>query len=276
MQENHNTILIAGGKAHCTPAWNRNADEQDQCFKIYFLVGGSAVIQAAGENTNLASGRIYIIDGHRLEKMACPASMDVYWLHFMPESLYFEQVLSAIPAITEIKVNNPAEMHEKWHETIKVFERPAASAHTPHETVPLALSCQAQSLILEVLAGAMKQHPLSENRKRLNAIYRFREIINFMDAHYKQNPSLQDLAKKAGMAPEYFHRQFRKVFRTTPHEYMQRRRMNMAQHLIRKTDVSIKEIATQCGYDNPFYFSRIFTQWLKMTPSEYRQHGTRM
>jgi len=122
----------------------------------------------------------------------------------------------------------------------------------------------------------MKQHPLSETRKMLNEIYRFRDVINYMDTHYKENPSLQDLAKKAGMAPEYFHRQFRVIFDTTPYEYMLRRRMNMAQHLIRKTGLSIKEIAQQCGYDNPFYFSRVFTKWLKVSPSEYREHGSRI
>ncbi len=276
MQENLNTLMIAGGKARCTPAWKRKADEQDQCFKIYFLVTGSAELRAANTGIILRSGRIYIIDGHRLESMSCPAFMDVYWLHFEPESLYFAQVLSALPVVTEIRIEDPASMAKRWQEAIGVFEKPHADINAPQVTVPFSLECMVQSLVLDIVNLATKQYPPIANRKILNAMHRFRDVLNYMDTHFKDNTALQDLAKRVGMAPEYFHRQFSAIFDTTPHDYMLTRRISMAQHLLQKTNISIKEIAAQCGYDNPFYFSRIFTRRLKVTPSQYRRHSVRM
>jgi len=97
-----------------------------------------------------------------------------------------------------------------------------------------------------------------------------------MDTNFQQNPPLEDLAKQAGLAPEYFHRQFKKLFNTTPYEYMFKRRMNKARHLLKKTDLQVQEVAQQCGYSNPFYFSRIFTKWLGISPTAYRNQTERM
>jgi len=108
MQDNLNLTLLSGGKALCTPAWNRSSDEQDHCFKLYYIVAGSCTLTTSAKPYQLSPGHTYLIDGVRLTRMACPSSMEVYWLHFMPDSLFLEQVLSALPPILEL----PPEQNE--------------------------------------------------------------------------------------------------------------------------------------------------------------------
>jgi transcriptional regulator GlxA family with amidase domain len=51
---------------------------------------------------------------------------------------------------------------------------------------------------------------------------------------------------------------------------MMNQRLNKARHLLSSTSLSIKEIAEAVGYDNPLYFSRVFTTQMNITPSRYR------
>jgi AraC-like DNA-binding protein len=69
------------------------------------------------------------------------------------------------------------------------------------------------------------------------------------------------------MAPAYFHRRFRSTFGLTPHEYMLRRRMDLARHLLGDPALRVAEVAEAVGYDNPFYFSRVFRRHFGFPPS---------
>ncbi|MEI8138243.1 MAG: helix-turn-helix transcriptional regulator [bacterium] len=57
---------------------------------------------------------------------------------------------------------------------------------------------------------------------------------------------------------------------SSPFLYMMNQRLNKARHLLSSTSLSIKEIAEAVGYDNPLYFSRVFTTQMNITPSRYR------
>ena len=67
-----------------------------------------------------------------------------------------------------------------------------------------------------------------------------------------------------------FHRRFLGVFGMTPYAYMLSQRMNHARRLLASTDRSIKEIALSVGYDDPAYFTRVFTREVRITLTAYR------
>jgi AraC-like DNA-binding protein len=48
------------------------------------------------------------------------------------------------------------------------------------------------------------------------------------------------------------------------------RRLDQARHLLASTPLSVKEVAERVGYDNPLYFSRVFSSQMQVTPSDYR------
>jgi AraC-like DNA-binding protein len=269
MHENLNLTFLAGGRNHCTPAWNRKAGREDICFKIYYITKGGATLVSSKESVDIQDGYIHIIDGNRLTEMRCAGSMDVFWLHFEPESLFIEQVLSALPPVISIPASDIRYKRTDWYEIIKIFDISSLPAdRTDHS---LFSFCSLQSLAMAVLSVAFKNHSPADDTKKLNELYRFKDVVLFMDTHYHLNPPLEELASKMGMAPEYFHRQFKKLFTTTPHEYMFKRRISKARNLLKKTNLQIQEIAQECGYDNPFYFSRIFTKQLGISPTEYRK-----
>ncbi|MDR6548868.1 AraC family transcriptional regulator [Paenibacillus qinlingensis] len=96
------------------------------------------------------------------------------------------------------------------------------------------------------------------------------EARNFLTDHAFGNLSMLELATSLGLTPVQFTRRFRKAFGQTPTEFINDLRLTRAKHLLENTTFTMDMIATQCGYENGFYLSRVFTQKIGKAPSLYR------
>ncbi|MGO4495903.1 helix-turn-helix domain-containing protein [Paenibacillus sp. 2RAB27] len=93
---------------------------------------------------------------------------------------------------------------------------------------------------------------------------------SFLAEHAYGNLSMLNLAQKLALTPVQFTRRFRKAFAQTPTEFINDLRLTRARHLLESTSFTLDVIASQCGYENGFYLSRVFTSKIGMAPSIYR------
>ncbi len=96
------------------------------------------------------------------------------------------------------------------------------------------------------------------------------ESITYMILHLVEPLRVSALATYVYISPSHFFYLFKRCVGSTPIDYFIRLRLRRACHLLENTDMSIKAIAYTLGYDDPFYFSRIFKTFNRMTPSRYR------
>lgn len=85
--------------------------------------------------------------------------------------------------------------------------------------------------------------------------------------------TLQDIADHCGVSRPYLCRLFQRREAVSPLEYVRRRRVEAAVTLLRRTDLPVREIAAQCGFDSPSYFGKVFRAYLSVSPGEYRSRG---
>ncbi|WP_213586158.1 helix-turn-helix transcriptional regulator [Paenibacillus sp. J2TS4] len=85
--------------------------------------------------------------------------------------------------------------------------------------------------------------------------------------------SIRELSDLVGLSPAQFSRRFKKAFRMNPSELVRTLRIRKAAKLLLNSDLTLDQIAEQCGYDNGFYLSRVFTRYMNMNPSEYRHQN---
>jgi AraC-like DNA-binding protein len=97
---------------------------------------------------------------------------------------------------------------------------------------------------------------------------RLGKAIEGMHKHPETAWSLEALAQRAGMSRARFAAHFRKVVGITPFDYLTNWRLGVAQTMLRKGN-SLKLIATAVGYTNATALTRVFTQRLGMSPSEW-------
>jgi AraC-like DNA-binding protein len=92
--------------------------------------------------------------------------------------------------------------------------------------------------------------------------------IEGMHKHPETSWSLEELARRAGMSRARFAAHFRRVVGMTPFDYLTNWRLGVAQTMLRKGK-SLKAIASAVGYANETSLTRIFTQRLGISPSEW-------
>lgn len=98
-------------------------------------------------------------------------------------------------------------------------------------------------------------------------------IKRYMQAHVDSDYSLIDVAEYMQMNPAYLSRYFKEKTHETFMEYDKKLKMERAKELLRTTNMKSYEIADQLGYKSVQHFSRIFKEYMDMTPMEYRQRG---
>ena len=97
------------------------------------------------------------------------------------------------------------------------------------------------------------------------------EAKSYIEEHYMENISLNDIAELVHISPFYFSKLFKDKTGRNFIEYLTAVRMEAAKEKLLKTDLSVKEICLSVGYSDPNYFSRSFKKYEGMTPGEYRE-----
>lgn len=97
-------------------------------------------------------------------------------------------------------------------------------------------------------------------------------ICEYMKEHYAEKISLEDIAANMYLSPIYISKIFKEYTGDSPINYLILVRLKKAEVLLRNSNLSIKEIASYVGYDNPYYFSKLFKKKYKISPKEYRDN----
>jgi len=121
---------------------------------------------------------------------------------------------------------------------------------------------------LESLIGIAR-----ENTNILNFLSDFSqpakaELPAFMEHYFTQNIPLPELARLSGRSIATFHREFKRTFNTSPHQWIKEQRLNKAKELLIRTNRKPSDIYIELGFEDLAHFSRSFKQFFGKNPSE--------
>ncbi|MGG1878847.1 AraC family transcriptional regulator [Paenibacillus cisolokensis] len=104
-----------------------------------------------------------------------------------------------------------------------------------------------------------------------------KRVKEYMNEHYDQDLSMDQLAELADLSPKYFVEVFKKTYGYSAMDYLGQVRMKKAKQLMLGSDSLLKEVAHSVGYKDEFYFSRKFKKAFGLSPSEYmRTHKNKV
>ncbi|GAA2864668.1 AraC family transcriptional regulator [Aminobacter sp. P9b] len=93
---------------------------------------------------------------------------------------------------------------------------------------------------------------------------------NYIEENSEKDVTINSLADLVARTPQHLILSFRKHIGVTPARYLWQVRGKRARHLLLHSGLTIAEIAYQCGYKNPYHFSRQIKQLFGMSPTEVR------
>jgi len=205
-----------------------------------------------------------------------------------------EQTLSSIEAIVrtgkleqiEAEIRKKYEILEQYHPPqlwLENFTREVFAVMRRHGLCRLSMA-EGEYFLNDAFFGATSVRMLTDSlmdaflscekdRTRSNKVDSqeyFDSIDGFLRMNLGKPVSLMDLCHQFGISQTYMSRLFRKYSGNSFSQYLTELRMNRAKELFcEKPDSFIKDIAVMVGYEDQFYFSRIFRSYTGKSPSEY-------
>lgn len=92
-------------------------------------------------------------------------------------------------------------------------------------------------------------------------------VINYFNEYFKNPINLEVIAKMSGYCTDHFRVLFKKKIGIPPKQYILNKRMEYADYLIRNTELSLSQIAEECGYNDYFQFSTYFKKYFGVRPT---------
>lgn len=98
-----------------------------------------------------------------------------------------------------------------------------------------------------------------------------RKAVILIESDLSASLSLRSIAEALGVSPGYLSTAFKKETGSTITEFILKKRMKHAAHLLRTTSLQIQTVALHCGIMDVQYFSKIFKKSVGKTPKEFRE-----
>lgn len=124
--------------------------------------------------------------------------------------------------------------------------------------------------LFEIFALMADVTSINKKNNNINLYDHIEMALNFLERNYNNhNLNAKMICNELNLNREYFSRLFHKKTKLTFSEYLNNYRIAKACFLIETTDSNIQEIAYSCGFNSPYYFSRVFKELLNVAPSIY-------
>ena len=263
-------VLLPDGPAgSCIWHWHKSMElfYVDQGAIIYHTPGGQRLFRAG------SGGMVNSNVLHRTQSLENGTTLRLH--------LFEPELLAGIPGGT-VQQRYLAPLVEQ-----PGLELLPLSLEVPQQAAALALLCQSfaldetafgyelrlQAMLSELWLAFLQQLPPLEPAapERSSASEKVKKMMLFMTAHAAEKLSVADIAAAAYCSERECYRCFRSCLHTTPSEYLQNIRLQMASQLLTRTKLAITDIAQQCGLGSSSYFGAQFRQHFGCSPTVYRK-----
>ncbi|MEE0776383.1 MAG: AraC family transcriptional regulator [Bacillota bacterium] len=104
--------------------------------------------------------------------------------------------------------------------------------------------------------------------KNADVIY---SAIEYIDSHYQEHISLQDIADHVHFSPPYFSKIFKKEMNITFTQYLTKVRIEESKKFLKDTSIALSDIPSMVGFEEQSYFTKVFHSVVGTSPGKYRE-----
>jgi AraC-like DNA-binding protein len=200
-------------------------------------------------------GETILIDCHKPHSYSSLGNLDTIWFHF--DGSNATAIYSELNDLhnSVIVAKNASEIVNRIYKIYDIYK-----------TGKKISEAMQSAYIVRILSEFFK-NPGADSFDKNSAISK---IVSHIEEHYDQDMPIHDLSRIAGLSEFYFSRLFKKQTGFTLHEFIIKTRVNSAKILLKSTNMSLREIAYQCGFSNESSFSNTFKRVTDMTPGIFR------
>lgn len=247
---------------HTDPAHSRHMHET---FTIGLVDYGTVINQSQGETSYLRANSVYTFNPGEVHSGYAAAHLKVSYRAFYPA----EAALRALAQETGLR--GAPVFHQLTLDDANSVKR-LRGLHELLATSKLLLERQTATLL--VFEDLMRRHMtlIAKGQPKGHEPRAVREMREYIDSHFRDNISLDELASLTGLNRGYLIRVFRRTVGLPPYTYLIFRRIEAAKKLMR-LGTPLAQVALEVGFSDQSHLNLHFVRLLNVTPGCYaRSH----
>ena len=222
---------------------------------VYVIRGEAKYIFSSGERVTLRPGDVFFISPTSAYSISCDCQFLHYTVNFMLNPWNAEASLLPAPYL-HLEGASASAFAQMFARIVSLWQE---------KQFAYEMLCMSQ--LYELLALLYREFRGSVE----NAYHRLLPARAYIDAHFAEDFTLDDLARLCHMSLTNFRREWKKHFSDTPMQYRDRQRLALAKEYLHGGYYSIGEIATRCGFEDASYFIRFFKKNVGTPPKEFQR-----
>lgn len=234
-------------------------------YILHVCVDGRGWFELENKQATVDKGQFFILPANRPHRYGCDPDQPwtIYWTHFIgTNSQYYYQQLPADNPIADIDAATIEMVANLYQHCFTCLNAGFSIANLIHASTTF-------NQILSCLFFHNSSYVRGIPTPQLRVI---ESSIDYMRSNVTQQVELRDFADQANMSVPHYSRVFKAKTDTSPIDYFIRLKIQLACQYLASGDKSIKQTAHALGYNDQFYFSRIFKKVMSISPSQYQQN----
>ena len=234
---------------------NHNDDKHwHNALEIIMPVENHYDVDASGQSYHLLPGEILIIPSGEMHALYAPETgkrfifqFDVSGISQMKGYTSIQSLMTSCLHIT--KLSFPQIYGDIYQILIQIRNEYFSS----NEFRELAIYSHLINLFVSIgrnHINDMDLFPNTKSHKQQEYLQKFNDVLDYIDSHYTEELTLDDIADFSGFSKYHFTRLFKQYTDSTFYDYLSFRRIKSAEELLAKPELSITEIALQSGFSS--------------------------
>lgn len=261
--------VLVTGAGYSTKGTKRFDAQPTDCRHalLIYCVRGHGWCECDGRLHAVSKGDVVVLPPDKPhacgERLSAPWT--IHWVQvtgaLLPDYL---EALTVVPSRPVRHIGDDLQCARLFSEVLDSLRRGASFPD-------LILASNALAYLLSLLIQKRPENP----RENSDAVNKVAETIIYMSDHLDAPLRVPALARMASLSPAYFGELFKEQTGCSPRDYLHLLRIHRACQLLQATELNVKEIASQLGYQDQFHFSRQFKAFQGRSPREYRHASKR-
>ncbi len=225
----------------------RHMERVMKSYEVIFVTNGILYMEEDGIKYELYPNQIIVLEPDKLHRgyKVYEGGTSFYWMHYTTDSL-------PIPFKTYLG--------NEYHEAKQLLKKLLHIAYTP------AYSVYARdALALSIYEELKKISILSDSFKPV-----IKKAIEHVRINIKEKVTVASIAKELGYNPDYLSKAFCNAMGMTLKKYITVSKLKAAKDYLHSSELSVKQIAYELGFENEMLFVKFFSYHEKMSPAAYR------
>ena len=255
-------------------------------YRLYLIEDGAGTLINSTDSVHLESGFLYLIPSFTLCNYHCENHLSQYYLQFLEESDDGTSLFASNRKIFKVPADvmdlaifkrilhlNPGRGLSK-NDPKDYEKRPVLQGFQDlNNALPISVYMETNGIILQLLSRFLTEEYFKQDNKKAIPS-KVLEAIHYIQTNLHLPLTVESLAERADQNPDYFSRIFKEHTGERPLAFIQYKRIERAQFLMIRSDMTLQGIAAETGFESLSYFSRIFKSFTSQTPGEYKKNNS--